>query len=46
MIVIGCNTGKRVMMGSSMVSDDHFGQFSRALHAGIESNTTFYCHIL
>ena len=32
--------------GSSTVSDIHFGQFSHVLHAGIESTTTFYCHIL
>ena len=33
-------------MGNSMVSDIHFGHISCALHARIESNVTFHCHIL
>ena len=33
-------------MGSSTVSDVHFGHFSHALHPGIESATTFSCHTL
>ena len=33
-------------LGSSTVSDVHFGHFSHAMHPGIESGTTFSCHIL
>ena len=35
-----------ISMGSSTVSDVHFGHFSHALHPGIESATTFSCHTL
>ena len=34
------------LMGSSTVSDVHFGHFSHALHPGIESAATFSCHTL
>ena len=40
---VGC---KLSPLGSSTVSDVHFGHFSHALHPGIESATTFSCHTL
>ena len=35
-----------LQLGSSTVSDVHFGHFSHALHPGIESAATFSCHTL
>ena len=42
----GQTTPSMLVVGSSTVSDVHFGHFSHALHPGIESAITFSCHTL